>query len=376
MVWDAGSPRWSVHKSVVLLAVLVAVVPATALGAVSVGAPLIQYSTDDINTTNIPGLLTLSGDNATVNATMPFGVVIGGTSYSTITISTNGWIEFGSNTQGTSDPANASLPTSKHTNPFLAAYWDDLNPFGSNIRYGVVGTSPDRTYIVDWNVDVDPAVEDGGADDIRFQVEIHESSQLINVHYDTSGHVANGQAATIGFQTAGGSGATAFPLTFNGKVLDDNRSSEGWSIDLHKTGAEALAAMMACSPDDIGTDTPAFTTLSGDNAIAGVTLPFSVTIEGTSYSTVTIGTNGLVQFGTTSGANPASNAALPSASFPNPTLFWFWDDLQTEGGNIRYGTVGTSPNRTFIIDFQENQVSSTGDKVNGQVQIHERSNLF
>ena len=49
--------------------------------------------TDDINTTNIPGLLTFSGDNATVNATMPFSVVIGGTSYSLITISTNGWIE-------------------------------------------------------------------------------------------------------------------------------------------------------------------------------------------------------------------------------------------------------------------------------------------
>src|SRR5438309_1336607 len=133
-----------------------------------------------------------------------------------------------------------------------------------------------------------------------------------------------------------------------------------------------LFAIMAHSPDDIS----GFTTLSGDNAIAGVTLPFSVTIEGTSYSTVTIGTNGIVQFGTTTGANPTANGALPSASFPNPTLFYYWDDLQTEGSNIRYGTVGTSPNRTFIVDFQENRVAATGDKVNGQVQIHERSNVL
>ncbi len=366
--------------AVVLLVAGVAVFPPRARADVSLGA-WIQHSPDDIDTSNIPGLLTLAGNDATATATMPFSVNIGGTSYSTIVVSTNGWIEFGSNTcssgcgTGNSDPTNTALPTSKHTKPFLAAYWDDLDTFGTDIRYGVVGTSPDRTYIVDFQVDVDPAVESNGADDIRFQVEIHESSQLIDVHYDTSGHLANGQTATIGFQTAGGSGATAFPLTFNGKVLDDNRSSEGWSIDLHKTGAEALAAMMACSPDDIGSDTPAFTTLSGDNAIAGVTLPFAVTIEGTSYTTATIGTNGLVQFGTTSGANPTGNGSLPSASFGNPTLFWYWDDLQTEGGHIRYGTVGTSPNRTFIIDFQENRVAATGDTVNGQVQIHERSNL-
>src|SRR5207302_820059 len=238
---------------------------------------------------NIPGLLTLSGDNATANATMPFSVVIGGTSYSTITISTNGWIEFGGNTQGTSDPANAALPTSKHTNPFLAAYWDDLDTFGDNIR-----------------------------------------------------------------------------------------PNEGWSIEAGRAdlGLATMTALMASTPDDTGLDTPAFPTLTGDNAMAGATMPFSVSIEGTSYSTVTIGTNGLMQFGTTTGANPSTNASLPSSSFPNPTLFWYWDDLQTSSpGDIRYGTVGTSPNRTFIVDFQGNTVSGT-NPVNMQVQVHEKSNLL
>src|SRR5262249_29124593 len=148
----------------------------------------IQHSPDDINTTNIPGLLTLSGDDATATATMPFSITIGGTSYSTIVISTNGWIEFGSNTctsgcgTANSDPTNAALPTSKHTNPFLAVYWDDDQTFDTNIRYGVVGTSPDQTYIVDGHIDIDPANEGGSADDLRFQVQIHQSSRVINVH--------------------------------------------------------------------------------------------------------------------------------------------------------------------------------------------------
>jgi len=111
MTWNAECPpRSTVHTLTLrprsarnalgvlaLLATFGAALPGKALGAVSVGAPLIWHSPDDINTTNIPGLLTLSGNDATVNATMPFSVVIGGTSYSLITISTNGWIEFGGN---------------------------------------------------------------------------------------------------------------------------------------------------------------------------------------------------------------------------------------------------------------------------------------
>src|SRR5262249_59553129 len=104
----------------------------------------------------------------------------------------------------------------------------------------------------DYQVDVDPANEGGSADDMRFQVEIHESSNVINVRYGSSGHIANGQAATIGFQGAGGSGATAFPLTFNGKILDDNRPDEGWSIDAGPSdpGLAPVAALTAGQPDD------------------------------------------------------------------------------------------------------------------------------
>ena len=363
---DAQRPGLRRRATGPLVALAMLALAGRARATVSVGA-WIAHSPDDIS-----GFTTLSGDDATASATLPFTVTIEGVGYTTVVISTNGWLEFGGNTQGTSDPSNACLPTSKHTNPFLAAYWNDLDTFGTNIRYGTVGTSPNRTFIVDYQVDVDPAVENGGADDIGFQVQVHERSNIINVRYRDSGNLANGQGTTIGFQGAGGASATAQPLTCNGKVLDDNRPDEGWSVDVGRAGLMPLFAIMAHSPDDIS----GFTTLSGDNATAGVTLPFSVTIEGTSYSTVTVGTNGIVQFGTTTGANPTANGALPSASFPNPTLFYYWDDLQTEVSNIQYGTVGTSPNRTFVVDFQENRVAATGDKVNGQVQIHERSNVL
>src|SRR5262249_22734480 len=205
------------------------------------------------------------------------------------------------------------------------------------IRYGNVGTSPNRTFIVDF---LGNTVS--GTNPVNLQVQVHESSNLINVKYrDPTNPTANGQSATIGFQGAGGASAAAYPLVFNGKILDDNRhSTEGFSVHLGSNNkVPAVHAMMAFSPDDLGgTDLSGRTVLSGNDATAGVTLPFSVTIDGTSYSTATIGTNGLIQFGTTTGANPTTNAALPSASFSNPTLFWYWDDLQTFGNNIQYGT--------------------------------------
>src|SRR5438046_9928472 len=100
---------------------LAAILPGRALADVSVGA-WIQHSPDDINTTNIPGLLTLSGNDATASVTLPFTVTIEGAGYTTLVLSTSGWIEFGSNTSGSSDPDNACPTPSQHPNASVAAY--------------------------------------------------------------------------------------------------------------------------------------------------------------------------------------------------------------------------------------------------------------
>jgi hypothetical protein len=115
-----------------------ALLPASAGATVSLGA-WIQHSPDDI-----AGFTTLTGDEATASVTLPFTFTVEGTNFTTLVLSTNGWLEFGANTSGSADFNNTCFPVTNHTNPFLAAYWDDLNPFGTNIRYGTVGTSPSR----------------------------------------------------------------------------------------------------------------------------------------------------------------------------------------------------------------------------------------
>jgi hypothetical protein len=154
--------------------------------------------------------------------------------YTSVAISTNGWLEFGGNSISAkrsgvtaADPLNAPLPVAWRHKPFLAAYWNDLVTSGSHVRYGTLGQAPGRVFIVDWAANHAP---DGGGDYIRFQIQIHEGSNLVNVKYHLAQHEVNGQNATIGYQGPGGAAAEVKALICDGKILDDNRRFEGWSI--------------------------------------------------------------------------------------------------------------------------------------------------
>ena len=330
---------------------------------------VMAHSPDDIS-----GFTALTGNDAVASVTLPFTFVVEGTGYTTLALSTNGWIEFGSNTSGNSDPTNDCLPTSAHTNPFFAAYWDDLAPFGTNVRYGTVGSSPNRVFIADYEVDLTSGSE--GSDDLRFQIQLHEGSNLATVRFRDAQSGANGQQATLGYQGAGGAGATTVQaLGCNGKILDDNRDEEGWSADVGRAGNVTLASIMQTSPDDIS----GFTTLTGDNNIATPTMPFSITLGGVSYNTVAISTNGWLEFGgNTAGDSDPTNDCLPTSAHTNPFLAAYWDDLNPWDTAIRYGTVGSSPNRVFVVDFKVDLTSGSegSDDTQFQVQIHESSSLI
>ena len=135
----------------------------------------------------------------------------------------------------------------------------------------------------------------------------------------------------------------------------------------------SLSAKLAYSEDDIS----GWSTLSGDESYVNITLPFGVNISGTSYTIVHLSTNGWLEFFTAGGGTETdfSNDCLPSAEHSNPMLCWFWDDLVSNGTNIRYTTLGTSPNRVFFIDF-DMHIWGTANDIEGMVQIHEGSALM
>jgi hypothetical protein len=90
--------------------------------------------------------------------------------------------------------------------------------------------------------------------------------------------------------------------------------------------------------------------LSPDDDETAVSLPFTFRLYGVDYSTINVGTNGLVSFNST--VVSSNNLPLPDPNMPNAALYPFWDDLVIdENGGVFTEVRGSAPNREFIIEW-------------------------
>ncbi|MFZ2487499.1 MAG: proprotein convertase P-domain-containing protein, partial [Anaerolineae bacterium] len=87
-----------------------------------------------------------------------------------------------------------------------------------------------------------------------------------------------------------------------------------------------------------------------DDGEANITLPFPFTFFGVTSSNLRVGNNGGILFNATTGDVGVSNAALPVAS-PGFAILPFWDDIDSNTGNVYWQVQGTAPNRMAIIEW-------------------------
>jgi hypothetical protein len=89
----------------------------------------------------------------------------------------------------------------------------------------------------------------------------------------------------------------------------------------------------------------------GDDAGVGVSIGFTFNFFGTDYTTAYIASNGYISF-TNAGLGAFNNTALGNSATPNNQIAGMWDDLTPDAGStISYATIGTAPNRTFIVNY-------------------------
>lgn len=159
--------------------------------------------------------------------------------------------------------------------------------------------------------------------------------------------------------------------------------------------ATADAATQAAYPwidiSSTGTQVP----LDDDEISNDVALGFSFTFGSTTYTTVNISSNGMLQFGTAT-SDDYDNSALPlTGSGGEPSIdaamLPLWDDLNPNGNGtlIRYRTVGTSPNRVFVVSWlavpyycsnngatcNSGQNQTRDLRATFQVQVHEQGHF-
>ncbi len=86
---------------------------------------------------------------------------------------------------------------------------------------------------------------------------------------------------------------------------------------------------------------------------ASATLPFNFSLFSTNDTAIKFSRNGQIALGSTALTASGTSLALPSSSAPHPALFTFWDDIDYgSGGMLCYQTVGSAPNRQFVVEWR------------------------
>ncbi|MFN3341808.1 MAG: fibronectin type III domain-containing protein [Flavobacteriales bacterium] len=117
--------------------------------------------------------------------------------YTTICISTNGFIDFSSSADdggpspdafGYVNSAFSQSSAALATRPAIAPFYDDLtaqggvNPLGTSIQYITTGSAGNRVFTVQWT---NMAIYGNTSPSLTFQVKLYETSGIIEMHYST-----------------------------------------------------------------------------------------------------------------------------------------------------------------------------------------------
>lgn len=120
-----------------------------------------------------------------------------------------------------------------------------------------------------------------------------------------------------------------------------------------------------------------------DDGRATLTLPFAFEYFGAAVTTVDVSANGFIAFETL-GPGHANNPTFPSLVEPDATVGVYWEDWFIDpaitGAGIRRATVGTAPNRAFVIEWVNvrpwNQTTTNHRRVTMQVVLRETTHAI
>jgi hypothetical protein len=98
------------------------------------------------------GTQLMGGDDSTKTVTLPFTFRWYGANYTQLSVCTNGWVSFGSNTY--TSYSNTAIPTGTFSNPTVFPLWDDQDARQTNAPgcwLGYYHDAANGRYIVEWD---------------------------------------------------------------------------------------------------------------------------------------------------------------------------------------------------------------------------------
>ncbi len=122
--------------------------------------------------------LSISGDDASGMAGLPFPVTFFDTQYNDVRVGTNGYAVFTSHS-GT-DYSNDPVPSTNSPSGIVALWWDDQQCSAGGIQTQTLGTAPAREFVVQWH-----CTRLSTSSTFRTQLWLTENSTTIKVKYGT-----------------------------------------------------------------------------------------------------------------------------------------------------------------------------------------------
>lgn len=132
----------------------------------------------------------------------------------------------------------------------------------------------------------------------------------------------------------------------------------------------------------IALNNPSQVNLSDDVWSGVVNIGFTFSFYGANYTQCVIGSNGLISFNTAvantgcawalGGVGPLPNATFNTAK--NTAMICYQDINPGVGGNIYYQTIGTAPNRMFVVLYANIPMFGSGECVYNSIILFETSN--
>ncbi len=117
------------------------------------------------------------------------------------------------------------------------------------------------------------------------------------------------------------------------------------------------------------------TGLAADDAVIAVDLPFAFTFYGAEYDSVSVSSNGNLQF--TTGSPLAFPSCLAPVAGLGDLISPYWADLDfTLYGALETAVIGEAPARVFVVEWDDVPLygADTDDRVTVEAQLYEGSN--
>ncbi|MFL5733934.1 MAG: dockerin type I domain-containing protein [Chloroflexia bacterium] len=345
----------------------------------------------------VPGTVDIGNhcDDCNTTITLPFAYRFYGETFTTANVSSNGTIQFSSNSN---EYRSECLPSTLYgLNNFIAGHWDDLvtDYYVTNgIFTSVSGSAPNRTLNIEWRASLYSTLGP-----VNFEIRLYEGQDRFDIVYGTINSYGNG--ATVGVQHNAGSSFTTYEcntgglssgmmLTFVPAVCGSPTPTVTGTPPTNtptitptstrtptitrtpintRTPTRTPVPIATCGPDSnyavtvsSGGIVPGTTDIGNhcDECLTVITLPFAYNLYGQPFTTASVSPNGSLQF--LSNYELGYNFCLPNAAFSYAILPFLADlrtDYYTENG-IFTSVSGTAPNRIFNIEWRTSFYTTNG----------------